>query len=298
MRRAKPARYMLYFLRRHATKEGAGALFSMAAVNDRITRFVRDHDLPVIIFGYGDCTGGAKRDFVTHPLVQTYYLSGTSMPFAGQIVVSSNLPLVYFGQLFVFYTGFDARIGQAPFYEDLDQQLRKVDAGIPAPQETVEDVVERVLSGGSAVQRPIVVAQRETYAPEDLIRPVNKVLIHARGCTAAKLIRIAQQQNIDVVLVQSDPDMESLAADQLRDRDTLVCIGGNTPDESYLNAKSVLNVAQMQGVTVCIRVLDFCPRMLTSPIWCVTGALILSDRPCKVWRPWATSPMPLTLRLD
>ena len=41
------------------TKEGAGALFSMAAVNDRITRFVRDHDLPFIVFGYGDCTGGA-----------------------------------------------------------------------------------------------------------------------------------------------------------------------------------------------------------------------------------------------
>ena len=65
----------------------------MAAVNDRITRFVRDHDLPVIVFGYGDCTGGAQASFVTHPLVQTYYFSGTSMPFAGQIVVSSNLPL-------------------------------------------------------------------------------------------------------------------------------------------------------------------------------------------------------------
>ena len=45
-----------------------------------------------------------------------------------------------------------------------------------------------------------------------------------------KLIRIAQQQDIDVVLVQSDPDMES-AADQLREQDTLVCIGGNTPDD-------------------------------------------------------------------
>ena len=36
------------------TKEGAGSLFSMAAINDRITRFVRDFDLPVIIFGHGD----------------------------------------------------------------------------------------------------------------------------------------------------------------------------------------------------------------------------------------------------
>ena len=69
------------------TMEGAGALFSMAAINDRLTRFVRDFDLPVIVFGFGDCTGGAQASFVTHPLVQTYYFSGASMPFAGQIVV-------------------------------------------------------------------------------------------------------------------------------------------------------------------------------------------------------------------
>ena len=158
--------------------------------------------------------------------------------------------------------------------------------------------MERVLSGGSAVQRPIVVAQRETYAPEDLIRPVNKVLIHARGCTAAKLIRIAQQQNIDVVLVQSDPDMESLA-DQLRRsrysrlyrrkyarRIVFEC-------EKCAQRRSDAGCRQFaSGYWIFVR------RMLTSPIWCVTGASILSDRPCKVWRPWATSPMPLTLRLD
>jgi acetyl/propionyl-CoA carboxylase alpha subunit len=231
------------------TKEGAGALFSMAAVNDRITRFVRDHDLPVIVFGYGDCTGGAQASFVTHPLVQTYYFSGTSMPFAGQIVVSSNLPLKsILANYLSTTTGSMQGLVQHPFYPSLDEQLRQVDASIPSSQESVEDVVERVLNGGLVDQRPIVVAQREVFAPEDLIRPVKKVLIHARGCTAAKLIRIAQQQDIDVVLVQSDPDMESMAAEQLREQDTLVCIGGNTPDESYLNAKSVLNVAQMQGV--------------------------------------------------
>ena len=32
------------------TKEGANALFTMAVVNDRLTRFVRDNDLPVIMF--------------------------------------------------------------------------------------------------------------------------------------------------------------------------------------------------------------------------------------------------------
>ena len=37
----------------------------------------------------------------------------------------------------------------------------------------------------------------------------------------------------EIVLVQSDPDMQSVAVDLLNDRDTVVCIGGNTPDESY-----------------------------------------------------------------
>ena len=73
------------------TKEGANALFTMAVVNDRLTRFVRDNDLPVIMFGFGDCTGGAQASFVTHPLVQSYYFSCTSMPFAGQAVVESCL---------------------------------------------------------------------------------------------------------------------------------------------------------------------------------------------------------------
>ena len=59
------------------TKEGAAALFTMAVVNDRITRFARDNDLPIIMFGYGDCTGGAQASFVTHPLVQTYYFFGS-----------------------------------------------------------------------------------------------------------------------------------------------------------------------------------------------------------------------------
>ncbi|MGD9201059.1 MAG: carboxyl transferase domain-containing protein, partial [Chitinispirillia bacterium] len=59
------------------TKEGAGALFSMPVVNDRFTRFIRENDLPILIFGFGDCTGGAQASFVTHPMVQTYYFSGT-----------------------------------------------------------------------------------------------------------------------------------------------------------------------------------------------------------------------------
>ena len=231
------------------TKEGAGALFSMAAVNDRITRFVRDHDLPVIVFGYGDCTGGAQASFVTHPLVQTYYLSGTSMPFAGQIVVPSNLPL---NSILSNYLSVDEASMQGlvkhPFYYELDDELVKIDREIPVPKETVPEVINRVMSGVLSQVRPIVVAHRPRYAESDLIRPVKRVLIHARGCTASKLIRVAQRNNLEVVLVQSDPDMSSAVVDQLTSKDTLVCIGGSTPDESYLNARSVLSVAEQEGV--------------------------------------------------
>ena len=231
------------------TKEGAGALFSMAAVNDRVTRFVRDHDLPVIVFGFGNCTGGAQASFVTHPLAQTYYFSGTSMPFAGQIVVPSYLSLD--GTLSNYLSlvpGAMQGLVKHPLLPDLDDELRRIDSDIPVPQESVVDVVERVLSGVLSQRRPVVVAHRPKYTDADLIKPVRRVLIHARGCTAAKLIRVAQNNNIEVVLVQSDPDMMSAAADLLLDRDTVVCIGGNTPDESYLNASSVLSVAEHEGI--------------------------------------------------
>ncbi len=230
------------------TKEGAGALFSMAAVNDRITRFVRDHDLPVIVFGYGDCTGGAQASFVTHPLVQTYYFSGTNMPFAGQIVVPSNLPLKSTLSNYLFLNrGSMQGLVEHPFLKNLDQSLKEIDPEIPIPNETVASVVDKVLSGGVAEFRPVVVAHQNRYTDEDLIRPTKKVLIHGRGCTAVKLINAAHDNGLHVVLVQSDPDMQSVAVDLLKEEDAVVCIGGNTPDESYLNAMSVLNVAENEG---------------------------------------------------
>ena len=231
------------------TKEGAGALFSMAAVNDRITRFVRDSELPVIIFGFGDCTGGAQASFVTHPLVQTYYFSGTNMPFAGQIVVQSNLPSTATLSNYLSTTpGSMQGLVRHPFFDDLDDRLRKIDPEIPLPTETVVEVVHRVMLGSLSTDRPQLGSRRPKFRDRDLIRPVERVLIHARGCTAVKLIRVAQRNGIEVVLVQSDPDMESMAVDMLTERDRVVCIGGNTPDESYLNAMSVLRVAEHEGV--------------------------------------------------
>ena len=230
------------------TKEGAGALFSMAVVNDRVTRFVRDNDLPFIVFGFGDCTGGAQASFVTHPLAQTYYFSGTSMPFAGQIVVPSNLPSTsILSNYLSIVPGAMQGLVKHPMLPTLDQELRRIDPEIPIAQETVPEVVQRILSG-RLVGRGAQVPRLRAATSRNLIRPVRKVLIHARGCTAVKLIRGAQKLGIDVVLVQSDPDMESTSVDMLGPRDRVVCIGGNTPDESYLNAMSVVRVAEHEGV--------------------------------------------------
>lgn len=229
------------------TKEGAGALFSMAIVNDRITRFVRDNDLPILIFGFGDCTGGAQASFVTHPLVQTYYFSGTNMPFAGQVVVPAYLPTTAtLSNYLSLQSGAMEGLVKNPFVDNLDEQLRAVDSQIPVPVQTVEEVFEQVMAGSYFSKKSI----EKTEEPDkiSLMKPVKKTLIHARGCTAIKLIRKAQDNNIAVVLIQSDPDMNSCAADMLNDNDTLICIGGNTSDESYLNPHSVLRVAEHEQV--------------------------------------------------
>ena len=229
------------------TKEGAGALFSMSIVNDRITRFVRDNDLPIICFGFGDCTGGAQASFVTHPLVQNYYFSGTNMPFAGQIVVPSYLPST------ATLSNYLSRSPESmkglvvnPFNETLDEELLKIDPQMPVPTESVEDVCQRIL-GGTLWAEVSADLDLASGAKEKKFGPIKKVLIHARGCTAVKLIRIAQQRNLSVVLAQSDADMDSVPAEMLGPNDTLICLGGNTPDESYLNAMSILRIASQEG---------------------------------------------------
>ena len=231
------------------TKEGAGALFSMAAINDRITRFVCDFDLPVIVFGHGDCTGGAQASFVTHPLVHTHYFSGTSMPFAGQIVIPSHLPAE---SILANYLASNPESMQGlvkhPFYGELDSDLRSIDPDIPTPTATVEDAVATILSDDYTFGTALPLSAPRQVDDQDLYRPVRRVLVHARGCAASKIVRIAQSQNIETVLVQSDPDVESVAADMLGSKDQLVSIGGSTPDESYLNARSVLVVAENEHV--------------------------------------------------
>lgn len=233
------------------TKEGAGSLFSMAAINDRITHFIRDYDLPVIVFAHGDCTGGAQASFVTHPLVHTYYLSGTSMPFAGQIVVPSNLPLdSILSNYLMDVEGSMQGLVKHPFHKNLDQDLLRIDPRIPVPNDSIADVISGVMKGVlSAVGSAQVSTVRASADYNELYKPVQRTLVHARGCAAVKIVRTAQRSGIDVVLVQSDPDMDSVAADLIQeDQDELVSIGGSTPDESYLNARSVVAVAEHNNV--------------------------------------------------
>jgi acetyl/propionyl-CoA carboxylase alpha subunit/acetyl-CoA carboxylase beta subunit len=227
------------------TKEGASALFSMAVVNDHITRFVSDLGLPILLFGYGDCTGGAQASLVTHPLVDSYYFSGTNMPFAGRIVVPEYLPVtVTLANYLVAEKNSMKGLVKHPMIGNVDDRLLSIDSKITAAEVTAFDLIDswlthKKLPAQQAGGRHSVATQK--------FEPYQKVLIHARGCTAVKLIRVAHAMALNVVLVQSDPDMDSVAAELLKDSDDLVCLGGYTSDESYLNGDSVLRIAEMSG---------------------------------------------------
>ncbi len=228
------------------TKEGPSSLFSMAIVNDRITAFIAETGLPVVIFGFGDCTGGSQASFVTHPLVHTYYFSGTDMPFAGRVVVPSFLPsMATTSNYLASNPGAMQGLVKHPFAEGLDEKLREVDPTIALPTQTIGDVVGKVISGAASVDNRE--QEAKVFRAVDQMGKIETVLIHARGCTAVKLIRVAQEKGHKVLLVQSDPDMDSAACDMLTEQDEVVCLGGQTPGESYLNGLSVVTIARNRG---------------------------------------------------
>lgn len=228
------------------TKEGPSSLFSMAIVNDRITNFIAETGLPVIVFGFGDCTGGSQASFVTHPLVHTYYFSGADMPFAGRVVVPSFLPSMATTSNYLADTpGAMQGLVKHPFAEGLDEKLREVDPSVTLPDETVAEVISKVLSGTASMEGRE--QRRQVFRAIDQMGKIDTVLVHARGCTAVKLIRVAQQRGHKVLLVQSDPDMDSAACDMLTEQDEVVCLGGQTPGESYLNGLSVVTIARNRG---------------------------------------------------
>jgi len=230
------------------TKEGGGSLFSMSIINERITRFVKDLDLPVLCFGYRDCTGGAQASFVTHLLVRTYYFSGSQIPFAGQLVVESHLPAhsTLSNYLSTNPETMDGLV-KNPFDEDIDEKLREIDQNIPIAKHTVQEIISRVLSG--EYQLSIGGEEQSFSSHTDLhLGEIKRVLIHARGCTASRLIQGVQEYGMEVVLVASDPDMDSYPTTLLKEQDRIVCIGGNTPQDSYLNGMSVIRIAEQEEV--------------------------------------------------
>jgi len=123
--------------------------------------------------------------------------------------------------------------------------LAAVDPTITLPTQTVGDVVDKVISGAVSVDNKE--QESKVFRAIDLMGKIETVLIHARGCTAVKLIRVAQEQGHKVLLVQSDPDMDSAACDMLTEQDEVVCLGGQTPGESYLNGLSVVTIAKNRG---------------------------------------------------
>ena len=230
------------------TKEGGGSLFSMAIINERITRFVKDLDLPVLCFGFRDCTGGAQASFVTHLLVRTYFFSGSQIPFAGQLVVESHLPAhSTLSNYLSTNPGTMDGLVKNPFDADIDQKLLEIDPQIPVAKYSVEEIISRVLSGEYQLS---VGDEVQAYSNQENLHTgeLKRVLIHARGCTATRLIRGTQDAEMEVVLVASDADMESYPATLLREKDRLVCIGGNTPQDSYLNGMSVIRIAEQEEV--------------------------------------------------
>lgn len=241
------------------TKEGAAALFSMAVANEAINRF-SENGGRILIIGYGDCTGGAQASFVTHPRCDTYYLSGANVPFAGQVVVPEHLTLQ--GTLSNYLFKVTNKTEQAnrenpistahptmkglvrhPGAPDLDSKLRAIDPEIPVANISVSELLESWLVPST---QPL--ATKRSIETTKIYSPIKTLLVHARGCTALRLVQGAHAYGKQVVLVQSDPDMRSAAVSHLRHQDRLVCLGGQSSEESYLNADSVLRVAQLEQV--------------------------------------------------
>jgi 3-methylcrotonyl-CoA carboxylase alpha subunit len=73
----------------------------------------------------------------------------------------------------------------------------------------------------------------------------KKILIANRGEIACRIIKTAKRFNIQTVLVTSEIDKTSLAATLA---DEVVCLGGNSAKDNYLQAEAILAVAKTHHV--------------------------------------------------
>ena len=159
-----------------------GAVFHVA-VNDRDDWFVRDPIYRLLFLVMATVPAAPKRVL---SLILWFNLPFSApVRLAGQIVVSSNLPLKSISATICLLHRVRCKDWSSTLFMRTEiSSYARLTLASQRPRNRRGCGGARI-ERRTAVQRPIVVAQRETYAPEDLIRPVNKVLIHARGCTAA-----------------------------------------------------------------------------------------------------------------
>ncbi|MDR0632891.1 MAG: acetyl-CoA carboxylase biotin carboxylase subunit [Holosporales bacterium] len=70
----------------------------------------------------------------------------------------------------------------------------------------------------------------------------SKILIANRGEVSLRVLRCCQEMGIKTVVVHSTADSDSMP---VRLADESVCIGGETPKESYLNMRSIMSAAEV-----------------------------------------------------
>ncbi|MBQ2680161.1 MAG: acetyl-CoA carboxylase biotin carboxylase subunit [Firmicutes bacterium] len=68
----------------------------------------------------------------------------------------------------------------------------------------------------------------------------TKILIANRGEIAVRIIRACREMGIETVVVYSEADAESLPVAMADER---ICIGGNSPKDSYLNMENIISAA-------------------------------------------------------
>ncbi len=73
---------------------------------------------------------------------------------------------------------------------------------------------------------------------------MEKILIANRGEIALRVIRAAKDLSINTVAIFSEADRDSL---HVRFADESVCIGGSSPNESYLNIPRIIAAAEITG---------------------------------------------------
>lgn len=71
---------------------------------------------------------------------------------------------------------------------------------------------------------------------------LKKILVANRGEIALRVIRACRELGIATVAVHSEADTDSL---HVRFADEAVCIGGNSPGESYLNINRIISAAEI-----------------------------------------------------